>query len=478
MSTAIEKVNSVLVSTDSFSVEAVQLRRSALVQLMRTAMKEGTDHGTIPGTAKPSLWQPGAQKICSLLGLDAEFEAMPDSVLEKDFILHSMKCTLFHIATGKRISSGLGSCNSREEKYGKRKAERFCPKCEKATIIKGKSEYGGGWLCWQRKGGCGAKFDDEDPVIANQAEGKVDNPNIWEQENTMRKMAAKRAMIAATLNAAAVSDIFTQDIEGIAGFPEYEADDKPPHRESHEHLSTFCQTCTDAGVPEGEKVTPYKGHLYLRSEKDGEHGRQFGTDKYCPKCKKDFESSPQSGAAKSPSGGTGSVTGVPAPPPSSPGSEAPPPQMGKTDATRIWNHEMDRLKSLDEVTYGEECLKLNYKNRTKVPIPARQAVLAQIEGAIERKKLSSIEEEMNDQDKAIERVDAEGEVWKNSSVIEACQKVEGLAQVNTRELVEYLKRILPKGVTIPKVLEQLDLCAKIGKASSHKLKEAIIPSEL
>lgn len=34
-----------------------------------------------------------------------------------------------------------------------------CPECGKAgTIIKGSAEYGGGWLCWKKKGGCGAKF--------------------------------------------------------------------------------------------------------------------------------------------------------------------------------------------------------------------------------------------------------------------------------------------------------------------------------
>jgi hypothetical protein len=35
-----------------------------------------------------------------------------------------------------------------------------CPKCGMVgAIIKGKPEYGGGWLCFGKKGGCGAKFD-------------------------------------------------------------------------------------------------------------------------------------------------------------------------------------------------------------------------------------------------------------------------------------------------------------------------------
>jgi hypothetical protein len=38
----------------------------------------------------------------------------------------------------------------------------LCPNCGKDTIIKGKPEYGGGWVCYSKKGGCGAKFTDEE----------------------------------------------------------------------------------------------------------------------------------------------------------------------------------------------------------------------------------------------------------------------------------------------------------------------------
>ncbi|KKM17042.1 hypothetical protein LCGC14_1679670, partial [marine sediment metagenome] len=34
-----------------------------------------------------------------------------------------------------------------------------CPECGQPTIIKGKEEWGGGWVCWKKEGGCGAKFD-------------------------------------------------------------------------------------------------------------------------------------------------------------------------------------------------------------------------------------------------------------------------------------------------------------------------------
>lgn len=43
----------------------------------------------------------------------------------------------------------------------------ICPACGKPAIIKSKAEYGGGWICFEKKGGCGRKFKDGDPDIAS-----------------------------------------------------------------------------------------------------------------------------------------------------------------------------------------------------------------------------------------------------------------------------------------------------------------------
>lgn len=45
-----------------------------------------------------------------------------------------------------------------------------CPKCGTASIIKGKAEFGGGWVCFKKRGGCGAKFEDGDTSILAQSE--------------------------------------------------------------------------------------------------------------------------------------------------------------------------------------------------------------------------------------------------------------------------------------------------------------------
>jgi hypothetical protein len=58
-------------------------------------------------------------------------------------------------------------------------AGTVCPKCGAAAIIKSKSEYGGGYVCWEKKGGCGARFA-EDPaqavVVQDHTGAGADNP--------------------------------------------------------------------------------------------------------------------------------------------------------------------------------------------------------------------------------------------------------------------------------------------------------------
>jgi hypothetical protein len=91
-----------------------------------------------------------------------------------------------------------------------------CPECGKDTIIKGKAEYGGGWICYAKKGGCGAKWPDDSEqarTFETTEIGRVDNPDLADTFNTVLKMADKRALIAAVLNGTAASDVFTQDVE-------------------------------------------------------------------------------------------------------------------------------------------------------------------------------------------------------------------------------------------------------------------------
>ena len=177
----------------------------------------GHDYGVIPGTQKPTLLKPGAEKIIRLLGLSDEYDIQERTEdWEKGFFRYIIRCKLVHLGSGVLISSGLGECNTMEGRYRWRNAGRVCPQCGKEAIIKGKKEYGGGWLCFRNKGGCGAKWGDGAEEIEGQEAGKVENEDIYSLVNTVLKMAKKRAMVDAALSAGSLSDTFTQDMEDLA----------------------------------------------------------------------------------------------------------------------------------------------------------------------------------------------------------------------------------------------------------------------
>jgi len=198
------------------NLNALKIRHNIMVQATKQVLQDNVDFGKIPGTGdKPTLLKPGAEKLCFLFQLSPTFE-MVDSVEDWDdgLFYYRYRCTL-RTRDGMIIANAEGSCNSRETKYRYRNGSRKCPQCGQETIIKGKAQYGGGWLCFRKKGGCGAKFGDNDPQITGQQIGKVENPEPYELVNTLQKMAQKRAHVAATLIGTGASQFFTQDMEDL-----------------------------------------------------------------------------------------------------------------------------------------------------------------------------------------------------------------------------------------------------------------------
>jgi hypothetical protein len=209
----------------ALSIKQAVERFNAVVEFVRTVMREGVDYGVIPGTDKHTLLKPGAEKLCTLFGLTSRFEIIRsvedwtgDTHNGEPFFFYLYRCQL---RRGDRvIAEGDGSCNSWEQKYRYREAQRKCPACGETAIVRGKQEFGGGWLCFRKRGGCGAKFGIDDSAITDQPAGRVMNENIADQVNTIQKMAIKRALICATLLAVNGSEFFTQDREEFIVGPE------------------------------------------------------------------------------------------------------------------------------------------------------------------------------------------------------------------------------------------------------------------
>ena len=187
-------------------------KRLELIQeVKRVAMTEGVDYGLVPGTDKPGLFKPGAEKLAILFKLDVQPRNEPIWGPGAHLTVIS-RATVYHAPTGARLGYGEGICSSREHSRAYRKRERVCPACETAAVIKGKEEFGGGWLCWRKRDGCGAKFPDGDERIEAQEVGEIENPDLPDTWNAVTKMAKKRAYADAVLSVTGASAIFTQDL--------------------------------------------------------------------------------------------------------------------------------------------------------------------------------------------------------------------------------------------------------------------------
>lgn len=185
-------------------------------EVMRDAMFDGEHYGIIPGTDKPTLYKPGAEKLLLLFRLAPSY--VVDTIREGEHLTVTSTCTLTHSPTGQVWGAGMGLCTTKESKYAWRKGGRICPECKTPNIKKSKNPPTGkpndppGWYCYEKIGGCGYQFPFDFAGIVNQEGGRVQNPDLADCYNTVLKIGNKRALVAAILNVTAASDIFIQDL--------------------------------------------------------------------------------------------------------------------------------------------------------------------------------------------------------------------------------------------------------------------------
>ncbi len=189
--------------------------RDVLVQALKSLMVRDTDYGTIKGTQRDTLLQPGADKLCNLFQIVIRYEFV-EKIEDWTGVEHGGEPFFYYVIAGRAfkgdvlMGEGAGSCNSWETKYRWRTAERVCPACNQPNIRKSRE---GGWYCWRKTGGCGQVFNDGDPAIEGQETGRKPNPDVADLPNTILKMAMKRCKLSTTINSTSASEFFTQDVE-------------------------------------------------------------------------------------------------------------------------------------------------------------------------------------------------------------------------------------------------------------------------
>lgn len=227
-------------------------RFDGFVHFVKAHMRKGIDYGVIPGTTKPTLLQPGAAKILAFYGLE------PRPVLEKSIERWDLDDPLFYylvrfeVWRGDRlIGWAHGSANSRESRYAHRwVAEHELPSMSEAEFGRLKtrggrrSEYAFAIEAGQTEGQYGKPQEYWDTfrkaiedgtaisvtkIARNKAQYDgweidmtvycVPNPDIFDQVNTLLKIAEKRGKVACALVIGLAHEFFGQDLDDIGPQP-------------------------------------------------------------------------------------------------------------------------------------------------------------------------------------------------------------------------------------------------------------------
>lgn len=141
------------------TVEEAKTFNDEMNRFIETVLVAGTDYGMIPYSSKPTLLKSGAEKILNYLGLIARTEIV-NRVEDYNVGFFSYECKVYLIDyNGVVKGEGIGITNTREGKYAKSSG--------------------------------------------------------YAVQNTVLKMAKKRALVDAALNVGNLSSRFTQDVEDL-----------------------------------------------------------------------------------------------------------------------------------------------------------------------------------------------------------------------------------------------------------------------
>lgn len=182
------KPHGIVQATGRLSATEVVQHAMVVQEVMRAVMKQNVHFGVIPGTDKPTLYQPGADVLCMTFRIAAAFQV--EDLSTADFIRYRVTCRGVHQMTGVELGSGIGEGSTNEEKYKWRRAVND------------------------------KEFEATPPTMRRVKFGKsYDTKQVRTEPhdvaNTVLKMAAKRAKIAMVLNVTAASDMFGQDLEDL-----------------------------------------------------------------------------------------------------------------------------------------------------------------------------------------------------------------------------------------------------------------------
>lgn len=175
-------------------VNRIQEVMKAVMQGPSNENPDGVHYGKIPGVKKLMLFKPGAEVLGVAFHIAPRYEV--EDLGGDGFSRYRVRCIGSYQHTGMVVGEGMGACSSLEEKYKWRKANNDKEFVDTPTDQR-RSKFG-----YNR-------------TERTEFEIKQVRTEAADLDNTILKMACKRAQIAMIINVTAASDIFTQDIEDL-----------------------------------------------------------------------------------------------------------------------------------------------------------------------------------------------------------------------------------------------------------------------
>ena len=202
-------------------------RRKMFNEWVNTQLRDNVDFGKVPGTDKPTLLKPGAEKILQLYGCSVETETTHrEQDITTGYLNIEVAARAVSIQTGMVVGVGLGSCSTYESKYRWR-WENWKDKRNGPPADQGWEQASGKWGAYWRR--------------------RTENRDLFDQWNTVLKMAKKRALVDLALTISGASEKFTQDVEDMR-------EESAPATE--EHQATAGDPPAKTEPPKAEAVTP------------------------------------------------------------------------------------------------------------------------------------------------------------------------------------------------------------------------------
>src|ERR1700742_780401 len=97
---------------------AAAQQRKLLAEYVHSQMVKGTDYGEIPGTNKPTLLKPGAEKLTDLFRCTPKFKLVKEvEDYDRNLFAYTFRVQLYQRDAGAVLAEGYGSANSREGRY-------------------------------------------------------------------------------------------------------------------------------------------------------------------------------------------------------------------------------------------------------------------------------------------------------------------------------------------------------------------------